>query len=97
MEFELKGALKKYRRIKSARSFSRAIVAVIGVVAPWYLDFSRTDTLICWLGVLVFWMCSQLETRLKTMQIRMAGMDDHLVALRGHELEDSLILELNDW
>jgi hypothetical protein len=97
MESGLKGALKKYRRMKAWRSVGGGIMAVIGLLLPGFLDFNRTDTLICCVGALIFWMWVQQEMRLKTMQIRLAEMDDHLVALRGQEPEDNLILELNDW
>lgn len=91
MEFELKGALKKYRWMRSSRHAGMAIAA------PWLLDFGRTETLICSLGALVVVMTGQLEMRLKTIQIRLAGMDDQLNALnRGDPLQspkDNLILE----
>ena len=43
------------------------------------------------------WSVAELEVRLKTMQIRLAGMDDKLDMLAGKEFEENLILELNDW
>ena len=45
MEFELKGALKKYRRMRSWRRAGMAIVAIGAMAAPWLLDLGRTDTL----------------------------------------------------
>jgi hypothetical protein len=97
MQFELKGALKKYRRMRSWRRIV-LVVVVLGVIGwPWAYDFSRTDTLICWVGAFVFWIFGELELRLKTMQIRLAEMADRLDALSGGEPEDNLILELNDW
>jgi hypothetical protein len=43
----------------------------------------------------------ELEMRLKTIQIRLAGMSDQLNALSGRDPEQGpdadLILELNDW
>jgi len=50
MEFELKGALKKYRRMRSWRRAGMAIMALGTMLAPWLLNLGRTDTLICWLG-----------------------------------------------
>ena len=101
IEFELKGALKKYRRMRSLRRTGMAIIALGAITAPWLFDLGRTDTLICWLGALFLWMTGELEVRLKTMQVRLAGMDDQLNALRGRDPEqkpdDNLILELNDW
>jgi hypothetical protein len=101
MEFELKGALKKYRRMRSLRRTGMAIIALGAIIAPWLLDLGRTDTLICWLGAFTAWMTGELEMRLKTIQLRLAGMSDRLNALSGRDREqgpdDDLILELNDW
>jgi hypothetical protein len=47
MEFELKGALKKYRRMRSWRRAVMAIVALGAVSAPWLLYLGQTDTLVC--------------------------------------------------
>jgi hypothetical protein len=101
MEFELKGALNKYRRMRSLRRTGMAIIALGAVFAPWLLGLGRTDTLICWLGAFTAWTTGELEMRLKTIQIRLAGMNDQLNALSGRNREqgpdDDLILELNDW
>lgn len=101
MEFELKGALKKYRRMRLLRRAGMAIAALGAISAPWLLDLGRTDTLICWLGALVLWIVGELELRLKTIQIRLARMSDqlNLVSRRDPEQgpDDDLILELNDW
>lgn len=71
------------------------------MAAPWLLDLGWTDGLICWLGALTLLMTSELEMRLKTIQIRLAGISDQLNALtrRDPDLgpDDDLILELNDW
>ena len=100
MEFELKGALKKYRRMRSWRRAGIAIMAFGAVTAPWLLGLGRTDTFLCWLGALTLWMTAELEMR-KTMQIRLAGMSDQLNALSGRDPDQGpdadLILELNDW
>jgi hypothetical protein len=100
MEFELKGALKKYRRMRSWRRAGMAIMAVGAMSAPWLLDLGRTDTLICWFGAFTLWTAGELEMRLKTIQIRFAGMNDQLNALSGRDPEQGpdadLILELND-
>ena len=61
MEFELKGALKKYRRMRSWRRDGIAIMALGAVTAPWLLGLGRTDTLLCWLGALTLWMTAELE------------------------------------
>ena len=45
----------------------------------------------------MFFNFGELESRLKTMQLLLAGMDDQLNVLSGKESEGSLILELNDW
>jgi hypothetical protein len=101
MEFELKGALKKYRRMRSWRRAGMAIIALGAVFAPWLLNLGRTDTLICWLGAFTLWMTGELEMRLKTIQIRLAGMNDQLNTLSGRDPDQGpdadLILELNDW
>jgi hypothetical protein len=100
MEFELTGALKKYRRMRGWRSFLVGLAIPLGVAVPWYYDFNRTDTLICLAGAFVFSSIGYLEMRLKTMQIRLAGMADQLDALSGKKSkdhDDNLILELNDW
>jgi hypothetical protein len=101
MEFELKGALKKYRRMRSWRRAGMAIVALGAVTAPWLLNLGRTDTLICFLGAFTVTMTSELEMRLKTIQIRLAGMSDELNALSRRDPDQGpdadLILELNDW
>lgn len=101
MEFELKGALKKYRRMRLWRRAGMAIIALGAVFAPWLLNLGRTDTLICWLGAFTLWMTGELEMRLKTIQIRLAGMSDQLNAISRRDPEqgpdDDLILELNDW
>ncbi|OCK59054.1 hypothetical protein [Bradyrhizobium sp. LMTR 3] len=101
MEFELKGALKKYRRMRSWRRAGMAIMAIGAISAPWLLDLGRTDTLICWLGAVTVWTVGELEMRLKTIQIRLAGVSDQLNALTGRDPDQGpdsdLILELNDW
>jgi hypothetical protein len=101
MEFELKGALKKYRRMRLWRRTGMAIIAFGAMLAPWLLDLGRTDTLVCWLGAFTLWVTGELEMRLKTIQIRLAGMNDQLNALSGRDPEQGpdadLILELNDW
>jgi hypothetical protein len=101
MEFELKGALKKYRRMRLLRRTGLAIIALGAMSAPWLLDLGRTDTLICWLGAFTLWTTGELEMRLKTIQLRLAGMSDQLNALSGRDPEqgpdDDFILELNDW
>jgi hypothetical protein len=81
MEFELKSALKKYRRMRSWRRAGMAAVALGMSIAPWLLDLGRTDSMICWLGAGALWMVSELEMRLKTIQIRLAGMNDQLNAI----------------
>ena len=101
MEFELEGALKKCRRMRSWRRAGMAIVALGAVTAPWLLNLGRTDTLICFLGAFTVAMTSELEMRLKTVQIRLAGMSDRLNAFNRRDPDqgpdDDLILELNDW
>jgi hypothetical protein len=100
MEFELKGALKKYRRMRSWRRAGMAIMAVGAMISPWVLDLGRTDTLLCWLGAFIVWMLGELEMRMKTIQVRLAGMSDQLNALThryDQRPDEDLILELNDW
>ncbi len=101
MEFELTGALKKYRRMRSWRRAGTVIITLGAVLAPGLLELGRTDTLICLLGALILSMWNELEMRLKTIQIRLAGMNDQLTALSGRDPkrgpDDDLILELNDW
>jgi hypothetical protein len=101
MEFELKGALKKYRRMRFWRRAGMAIMALGAMSAPWLLDLGRTDALICWLGAFTLWVTGELEMRMKTIQIRLAGMNDQLNAHSGRDPDQGpdadLILELNDW
>lgn len=101
MEFKLGGALKKYRRMRSWRRAGVAVVAFAAILAPIFFELSRTDMLICWLGAFVVWMTGEIEMRLKTMQVRLAGMSDQLNALTGRDADQGpdadLILELNDW
>jgi hypothetical protein len=101
MEFELKGALRKYRRMRSWRRAGLAIVALGASSAPWLLDLGRTEGLICWLGAFTVWMTGELEMRLKTIQVRLAGMSDQLNELSRRDPDQGpdadLILELNDW
>jgi hypothetical protein len=101
MEFELKGALKKYRRMRSWRRAGMAIMALSAMSAPWLLNLGPTDSLICWLGGFTLWATGELEMRLKTIQLRLAGMNDQLNAISGRDPDQGpdadLILELNDW
>jgi hypothetical protein len=101
MEFELKGALKKYRRMRSWRRASMAIMALGAISAPWFFNLGRTEALICYFGAVIVWMYWQLEARLKTIQLRLAGMSDQLNELSrrdpDHGRDDDFILELNDW
>jgi hypothetical protein len=100
MEFKLDGALKKYRRMRAWRRAGVAIMAFGAALAPWLLDLGRTDTLICILGAVTVWTLSELEMRMKTIQVRLAGMSDQLNALTNRYEQgpdDDLILELNDW
>jgi hypothetical protein len=100
MEFELKGALKKYRRMRSTRRFFVSSAIPVSAVIPWFLGFGQTDTLLCVALGTVVWGVGEIELRLKTMQIRLAGMDDKLDRLthdENNQGDDDLILELNDW
>jgi len=73
-----KGALKTYRRMRSRRRAVMAIFAIGVMFATGPLDLSRTDALICYVGVFGLWTARELEMRLKTMQIRLAQMSDRL-------------------
>jgi hypothetical protein len=99
MEFELKAAMKRYRRERSWRRISMKIIASGVLSAPWAFDLGRTDMLICFLSWGVVCIAWELEMRLKTMQLRLAGMVDQLNTLGGkdRDLEDTFILELNNW
>lgn len=101
MEFGLKGALKKYRRMRAWRRFGLALMPVGAGAAAWVYDLGRTDTLICVGGALLFFAAGELELRLKTIQIRLAGMSDRLNRLTGGDNfgdpNEDLISELNDW
>lgn len=90
MEFELKGALKKYRRMRSWRRWGMMIFATGVLLATNLVDLSRTDMLICYVGVFGLWTASELEMRLKTIQIRLAGISDQLNALSGRDPERGL-------
>ena len=69
MEFELKGALKKYRRMRSWRRAGMLIVVLGALIAPWFFSLGRTDTLICFLGAFTVSVTTELEMRLKTIQL----------------------------
>jgi hypothetical protein len=97
VEFELKGALKKYRRMRMWRQIMIGFAPAVGIGAAWFLGFGQTDTLICIVGSMVFMLCGHLELRLKTIQIRLAGMADEIDALTRNEPEQNLVVELNDW
>src|SRR4051812_38856927 len=97
MEFTLKGALKTYKRMRGLRIFAINLAAAAGLGVPWLFDLTRTETIMCVVGAMVFAMAGHLEIRLKVIQVRLAGMADELDALRGKEPADNLILELNDW
>jgi hypothetical protein len=100
MEFELKGALKKYRRMRSWRRLMTGAIIPVSLAIPWFNEWGKTDILICVAIGCVVWGVSEIELRLKTMQIRLAGMDDKLYRLIGDEHQgpdDEVISELNDW
>jgi len=98
MKLNLRDARKKYRRMRTWRGFVLAGVVGLGLAAPSYFGLARTDSLICWLGAALFVLLGHLELRLKTIQVRLAAMDDELTVLRGKESDDAnLILELSDW
>src|SRR3954452_5505971 len=98
MEFELKGALKKYSRMRAWRRAGMMIFVTGALLATNLFDLSRTELLICYIGVFGLWTASELEMRLKTMQIRLAGMSDQLNALTRRDPEqgpdEDLISEL---
>jgi hypothetical protein len=77
------------------------IAALGAVAAPSFLGLGRTDTLISYLGAFTALMLSELEMRLKTIQIRLAGMSDQLNALTrrdpDHGPDDDLIFEISGW
>jgi hypothetical protein len=100
MEFELKGALEKYRKKRSRRRFGAVAFVTAGMTMPWIFSLNQTDTILCWLFALVLWGFAETELRLKTIQIRLAGMADKIDRLSGNDDEpenNNLILELNDW
>jgi hypothetical protein len=97
MHFDLKSALRGYRRMRAWRHIMIMAVVPAAFILPWTFDLNRTESIICGVGALVVAMTGHLEMRLKTMQIRLAGMADELDALRGKEDQGNLILELNDW
>ncbi|HTM74925.1 MAG TPA: hypothetical protein VL198_16990 [Pseudolabrys sp.] len=78
MEFSLKGALKKHRRMRSWREVVVLAALPISFGVSWFFDFGRTDTLIAAAIACVFAGFGQLEIRLKTVQVRLAGVDDKL-------------------
>lgn len=97
MEFDLKGALKKYRRMRSRRRFAMWAILGAAIITPLLLGMNRPETLICLIAGLLVWTGGEIEMRLKTIQVRLAGMEDRLNDLRSQEPEGNLILELNDW
>jgi hypothetical protein len=98
MEFDLKGALKKYNRMRSRRQVVSLSIIPMCFAISWFFNFDRTDTMICLAIGMVMVVTGQIEMRLKTMQVRLAGMNDQLNQLTGdHDTASDLILELNDW
>ena len=75
-EEHLKDAYKEYRRFRRIRQLSFSIVALIATVFPWYFDFARTETFIWFLGLFVVSNFEAQFWRLKTMQVRLADMDE---------------------
>jgi hypothetical protein len=78
-------------------TFMTTSIIFAGFAVPWYWDFNKTDTLICVAVAVAVWGTGEIELRLKTIQIRLAGMEDKLDRLAGNEPEDNLLLELSDW
>jgi hypothetical protein len=97
MEFTLKGALKKYRRMRLWRRAVVTLIFGVGIAGPWLFGFDKTDALICVVGAMLVYFAAEIELRLKTIQIRLADMADEITEMRGKEPERNLILELNDW
>lgn len=97
MEFTLKAALKSYRRQRGWRLFAINATPIAAIAIPWWYDFSRTEIILCVVGAMLFVVAGHLEMRLKTVQVRLAGMADDIVELRGKESENNLMLELIDW
>lgn len=98
MEFDLKKALKKYNRMRSRRRFAAFAAVPVSIAVAWFYDFGRTDTLIRVAIGMVLWGMAETELRLKTIQVRLAEMDDKLQRLTGDgHSNDDLLLEFNDW
>src|SRR5262245_37704862 len=100
MAFTLKEALKKHRRMRSWREGLGLAAIPISFGVSWFFNFDRTDTLIAVAIACVFSGFNQLDIRLKTAQVRLAGMDDKLHRLVGderHHVDDELTSELSDW
>lgn len=97
MESQLESALRHYRRMRVWRRLLYVAISIGGMGLPWFLDYSRTDNLICLTGASMLYLFGELELRLKSLQVRVAGMSDEIEVLRGKKPEGNLIVELNDW
>lgn len=95
-------ALKRYRRIRSLKSGTLAIVAFAAALVPMFSDgvpwlsaFAGSNILAWYVGIAVVLLYGKTEQRLRTMQIRLASMHDllHRIADDPAEEQNELLME----
>jgi hypothetical protein len=101
MNIELTEALKAHHQRLNWRMLPAATLPVVSIsLARWLFDLNSTQQRIVAIGAFVGSAILQIECRLKTMQIRLARMEDqirHGEWIRDPENHDHQISELSGW
>jgi hypothetical protein len=101
MDVELAAALKAHRRRVELRMYAVPAIAAAGALfAPWAFDLNGTQQMILWVGALVTTATFQIECRLKTIQVRLAQMDDQIRYgewRRDPDNHEKMLSEISDW
>lgn len=97
MDDALRSALRGHRRRRVFRNFLAGASLPGALLVSLFYDFNRTETLIVAGIGLMFASIIYLEVCLKTVQIRLAGMEDKLDRIAGNEDEGNFLSELSDW
>lgn len=96
-------ALKRYRRARSIKNgtlavvaFTAALVSMFSDGVPWLSAFAGSNILAWYVGIAVVLLYGQTEQRLRTMQIRLGSMHDllHRIAGDSAEEQNELLMEL---
>jgi hypothetical protein len=99
---EVRAALRKHGRRMEWRRVAPFIIGLSMGAYSWFFEIDHQTNLFVGLAWTVFMMTNFLELRLKTMQVRLAQMDDKLDKLSrpadpSDMRDDSLLSELCDW